>query len=416
MNEKKKYETPLTLDMGFNEALGRFVQTDPNEMPSNDIVPHTHKGELIHQRSIDGFINATAMCKAYNKSWSNYFQNDSSQEFFDALERSLGIPRDLLIRIIKKGPNDQRGTWIHPQIAINLATWLNPDFAVQVSEWVINWMLGAAKKQSDYPDFESLSEDEKRLYLREQVRASNTILHETAKGAGVHTPKDFSIFNARGYQGMYEKKGVQAIRDHKGLPSKAAILDHMGSTELAANLFRITQTDEKLIKENISNKWDANEAHYEIGQKVRQAMIEMSGTPPEDLPVYPDVNKLDTPKRVDTRKITKASEGGSVKIDIKSELWKYALLVLVQQPDMEMSTSQLIKELPNYIAVPDEVNETNSSRNDSKFSQLVRNLKSHKNSKSNFIYQGYAEAIPRGFRATPKGRDFVMEYFKDRAS
>ena len=134
--------------MPFGEAVERLAKTNPNEMPSKDIVPHKHNGQIVHQRATDGYINATAMCKASNKEWSNYNQNSGTQSFLDALERSLGIPRDLLIQTITGGPNDRRGTWVHPQVAINLATWISPDFAVQVSEWVVTWMMGIAKRKS----------------------------------------------------------------------------------------------------------------------------------------------------------------------------------------------------------------------------------------------------------------------------
>lgn len=224
--------------MAFGEALERLAQTDPREMPSNDIVPHNHNGQVIAQRAGDGYINATAMCKAIGKEWSNYRKNDTTEAFLAALERSLRIRRDQLILSVSSGPNDQRGTWVHPQIAINLATWLSPEFAVQVSEWVVTWMMGIAKKKTPYPDFASLDEGEKRLYLRDQVTASNKKLADAARGSGVVTPQDFSIFQAYGYQGMYAGRGVKQIRQAKGLPDKAQILDHMVELKLYNTLTR----------------------------------------------------------------------------------------------------------------------------------------------------------------------------------
>lgn len=111
------------------------------------LVPHTYQGAVIQQTTSDGYINATAMCKAAGKEWSNYRQNATSNEFIAELERSLGIPRDRLIRSVVTGPNEQRGTWVHPQVAINLAQWVSPAFAVLVSEWVFEWLTG--KKKSD---------------------------------------------------------------------------------------------------------------------------------------------------------------------------------------------------------------------------------------------------------------------------
>ena len=418
MNDNKR-NPPFGLDMNFDEALERFGQTEPDEMPSKDIVPHKHNGEVIHQRSTDGYINATAMCKAVGKEWSNYRKNDGTEGFLQALEGSLRIRRDLLVQTVSAGPNDQRGTWIHPQVAINLAQWLSPEFAVQVSEWVVTWMMAIAEKQKEYPDFNSLSEDEKRLYLRDQVSASNKQLAAFASKAGVKTAVDFSIFNAKGLHGMYEGRGVKQIQEHKGLPKNAKILDHMGSAELAANLFRITQTGERLVNENVKDKYAANHAHYEVGRMVRQAMIEMSGIPPENLPTAPDVKKLQRQrakqlKGNDGPKAIEQVETQPTPVDLRKDLWKYALLIMVQKPNMEITTTALIDELPRYISIPDHATKANVSRGDSKFSQLVRNLKSHKYSKTNFIYKGYAQAIHGGFRATEKGRLFLMEYFKDR--
>lgn len=106
------------------------------------LVPHSYQGSLIQQRSGDGYINATAMCKAAGKEWSGYRRLDTTNAFLAALEGSLQISRDLIVQSITTGANEHRGTWIHPQVAIHLAQWLSPEFAVKVSEWVYDWMLG----------------------------------------------------------------------------------------------------------------------------------------------------------------------------------------------------------------------------------------------------------------------------------
>ena len=106
------------------------------------LVPHTYQGSLIQQRAADGSINATAMCRAASKEWAHYNSNATTRAFLVALEGSIGIPRDLIVQSIMAGPNEARGTWVHPQVAINLAQWLSPDFAVKVSQWVVDWMSG----------------------------------------------------------------------------------------------------------------------------------------------------------------------------------------------------------------------------------------------------------------------------------
>lgn len=129
-----------------------------------------------------------------------------------------------------------------------------------------------------------LSEDEKRLAIRDEVTVRNKFLASSAKAAGVETPVDYAVFQNRGYQGLYNGLGMKDIHKRKGLKKNEQILDHMGATELAANLFRITQTDDKLRRENIKGKEQANEIHYAVGKKVRQTIAELGGTMPENLP------------------------------------------------------------------------------------------------------------------------------------
>ena len=133
-------------------------------------------------------------------------------------------------------------------------------------------------------EYQKLSEDQKRLMIRQQVKKSNLSLAEAAHNAGVETPKEYAIFNNYGYKGLYGGLTAQDIHDRKGLKKNQQILDHMGGSELAANLFRITQTDEKLRRENIEGKNQANTAHHEVGKKVRQTIKELGGTLPENLP------------------------------------------------------------------------------------------------------------------------------------
>ena len=112
----------------------------------------------------------------------------------------------------------------------------------------------------------------------------NKSLAEAAQMAGINDPRDYAIFQNKGYQGLYGGLGVKEIHARKDLKKSQKILDHMGSTELAANLFRATQTDEKLRREHITGKNEANQTHYEVGKKVRQTIKELGGTMPEDLP------------------------------------------------------------------------------------------------------------------------------------
>ena len=112
----------------------------------------------------------------------------------------------------------------------------------------------------------------------------NSALASAAQEAGIKQPIDFAIFQNYGYMGLYNGLKAKDIKDRKGLQKNQDILDYMGSTELAANLFRATQTEEKLRREHIQEKSEANKTHYEVGKKVRQTIKELGGTMPEDLP------------------------------------------------------------------------------------------------------------------------------------
>lgn len=129
-----------------------------------------------------------------------------------------------------------------------------------------------------------LREDEKRLFLHNELKEHNKQLVETAQQAGVETNIDFAIFQNHGYKGLYGGLDQKGIHQHKGLKKSQKILDHMGSTELAANLFRSTQAEEKLRRDNVQSKTHANQTHFDVGSKVRDTIRELGGTMPEDLP------------------------------------------------------------------------------------------------------------------------------------
>lgn len=129
------------------------------------------------------------------------------------------------------------------------------------------------------------SEDEKRLFLRNELTRHNIYLASAAKEAGVIDPLDYAIFQNHGYQGLYGGLDSKGIHKKKALKKSQKILDYMGSTELAANLFRATQTEEKIRREQIKGKEKANKTHFEVGTKVRQTIQELGGEMPENLPV-----------------------------------------------------------------------------------------------------------------------------------
>ena len=147
---------------------------------------------------------------------------------------------------------------------------------------------------SDNEAFSKLKEEEQRLYLRKEMREHNKLLVETAQKSGVESNLDFAVFQNHGYKGLYGGLDAKGIHQHKGLKKSQKILDNMGSTELAANLFRATQAEEKLKRENIQDKKSANKTHFEVGEKVRQTIKELGGAMPENLPTPDeDLKKLE---------------------------------------------------------------------------------------------------------------------------
>lgn len=141
------------------------------------------------------------------------------------------------------------------------------------------------------------TEEEMRLFLRQQMREHNVELADAAQKAGVREPWEYARFQNAGYKGLYDGMDEDAIHLHKGLSKSQKILDHMGSTELAANLFRATQAAEKLKKDNVRGKAYANQVHYEVGQKVRRAIEDIGGTMPEDLPTAESIKKIESKQR-----------------------------------------------------------------------------------------------------------------------
>ena len=156
------------------------------------------------------------------------------------------------------------------------------------------------KQELSELEYNNLTEDEKRLYRRNQARKENFNLNKTAVNSGV---KDLARFHNAGYKGLYNGETADDIFKRKKLRYREDILDNMGSEELADNIFRIAQTDAKLKRDNVDNEYTANSVHYEVGREVRNSIEKLGGTMPENLPM-PD-------------KSLKELEKVSKKIDLK---------------------------------------------------------------------------------------------------
>lgn len=172
--------------------------------------------------------------------------------------------------------------------------------------FAIQTRIAEVQQMKEYQEL--TSEEEKRLFLRAELLQHNSQLASAAKDAGVIDSRDYAIFQNYGYQGLYGGLTAKDIHARKGLKKSQKILDHMGSTELAANLFRATQTEEKLKRENIKGKQKANMTHYEVGAKVRQTIKELGGTMPENLPVEESIKAVERKKQKQLKEKNEKSE------------------------------------------------------------------------------------------------------------
>lgn len=157
------------------------------------------------------------------------------------------------------------------------------------------------RRQEVQDAFNQLDENNKRLVARGNIKQWNQLLAEAAHNAGVITDEEFAIFQNAGYMGLYGGMTVSDIHAKKGLKKNDKILDYMGSTELITNLFRISQTEEKLKRDEVTTAAAANNTHYEVAEKIRKAIIEMGATLPEDLSV-PE-KSIQTIEREEIRKL-----------------------------------------------------------------------------------------------------------------
>jgi DNA-damage-inducible protein D len=162
-------------------------------------------------------------------------------------------------------------------------------------------------RRQEMADEAAMKEERTRLLLRAEMKKHNKNLAGVAKQAGVIKSVDYAIFMDHGYRGLYGGLGMRDIHERKRLKPKQHILDHMGSTELAANLFRATQTEEKLRRENVRNKDHASHIHNEVGRKVRKTIHELGGTMPENLPTAESIKKVESREK----KRLKAGQGKS---------------------------------------------------------------------------------------------------------
>lgn len=218
--------------------------------------------------------------------WRNFLKVVDKAKI--ACENSGILVEEHFVDVNKSSPMPNGGTRIIDDVQLSrYACYLimqNGDPRKEVIAIGQTYFAVKTRQQEIIENYDVLTEEQKRLAIRNEIVAHNKALAEAAKQAGITEPVEYAIFQNWGYKGLYGGMDMRAIHQHKGLKKSQKILDHMGSTELAANLFRATQTEEKLRRDNVQGKAEANRTHYEVGAKVRQTIKELGGTMPEDLP------------------------------------------------------------------------------------------------------------------------------------
>lgn len=311
-------------DMAFGEALQRFAMTKPEELAA--VTPLSASDETIEaliaefeaigQLDDDGneywFARDLQPLLGYTK-WDNFLtvvakaKEACVQAKHGCDDHFAGVGK-----MIALGKGAERE--IEDIVLSRYACYLiaqNADGRKRPVAFAQTYFAIQTRRQEiadqEAQEYIPLSEDERRVLLRDEIKTHNRHLASAAKNAGVKEGLDFAIFQTEGYKGLYGGLDVPGIRRRKRLTSKQSILDHMGSTELAANLFRATQTEEKLRREGIKGKLAANRAHYEVGAKVRQTIKDIGGDMPETLPAEEDIKKVG-------RRLQKAIKNSTKKI------------------------------------------------------------------------------------------------------
>lgn len=222
---------------------------------------------ILEYKKWDKFKNVIGKAKISCKA-----SNNEVSDHFPYLEKTIAMPKGAT-KVIEDYKLSRYACYLIVQNA-------NPRKEV-VALGQTYFAIQTRKQEISEKDYNMLTEDEKRLYQRSLTKKGNYSLNIAAKNAGV---KNFDKFHNSGYKGLYNGETADDIARRKKLRYREDILDNMCSEELIANLFRISQTEQKLKRDNIKTEKDANDTHYEVGSKIRNTIKELGGTMPEDLP------------------------------------------------------------------------------------------------------------------------------------
>lgn len=321
---KKKYQKPVGIELAFDEALERFAGTDPAEV-QEEIASDAaqRKGELIEELLL-GFEKA-AHHDEHGEYWlarqlSPLLGYKDYRNFLNAAEKAKAACTevgevvedhfgDVTVMIPtgkgakRKSDDIQLTRFACYLIAQNGDPTKRPEIAAAQTYFAIQTRRQELTDEA-LAQRAALSDDEKRVFLRDKLKEHNRLLAQAAQTAGV---KNFPNFMGAGLKGLYGGLNQEQVARRKGVP-KGKHLDFAGHEELAANYFKATQTEAKLRREGITKQTDANKAHKQVGEAIRKTIEDLGGTMPEDLKAEPD-HVDDVRKRIGNGEPKKVDKG-----------------------------------------------------------------------------------------------------------
>lgn len=276
-----------TIDNGVKtfDSLKKVNEYDQEYWSARDIMPLMEYKQW--RQFSDAIERAKAACKVSGYAISDHFAD--------------------VRKIVKAGVATKRIADVHLSRYACYLIAMNGDPRKEAIALAQTYFAVKTRQQELAEHYDELTEDQKRLVIRNEMKNHNKSLFAAAQDAGVKTSLDFAIFQDNGYRGLYGGLSTKDIHRRKNLKPNEHILDHMGSIELSDNLFRAAQTEDQLRKQNITDKVKANQLHNAMGKKVRKFIADIGGTMPEDLPT-PDksIKQIESEQR---KKLKKGKKG-----------------------------------------------------------------------------------------------------------